>query len=99
MALLYVNDSNFKNEVFEAGETVLVDFYADWCGPCKMLAPALEELADTVKVCKVNVDEAPVTTQMFGISSIPALFVIKDGKIANQAVGYMDKEELINLIG
>lgn len=99
MALLHVNDNDFKKEVFEAGEKVLVDFYADWCGPCKMIAPVLEELADTVKVCKVNVDQAPVTTQMFAISSIPALFVIKDGKIVNQAVGYMDKDELLNFIG
>ena len=98
MSLFYVNDSNFKSEVLNSDETVLVDFYADWCAPCRMIAPVVEEVAQSTKVCKVNVDESPAAAQAFGISSIPALVVIKDGSVYNQAVGYMEKDKILNLL-
>lgn len=98
MSIFYVNDSNFNSEVLNSDETVLVDFYADWCAPCRMIAPVVEEVSQSTKVCKVNVDESPASAQAFGITSIPALVVIKDGRVYNQAVGYMKKDEILNLL-
>lgn len=98
MSLFYVNDGNFKSEVLNSAETVLVDFYADWCAPCRMIAPIVEEVSQSTKVCKVNVDESPAAAQAFGITSIPALVVIKDGSVHNRAAGYMEKNEILNLL-
>jgi len=93
-----LNDQNFEAEVLKSEIPVLVDFWAPWCGPCRMLAPVIEKIAaerqGTLKVGKVNVDEAPALASKYGIMSIPAIFVFKNGKIAAQAVGYMTKEEL-----
>ena len=92
---------NFKEEVLETSGLILIDCYADWCGPCKMMAPILEEIAEErqdVKVCKVNVDEQPAIAQAFQVSSIPLLIVVKDGSIVQQSVGYQPKESVLKLL-
>lgn len=97
----YVNSENFKTEVLDCDRTVLLDFYADWCGPCQMLSPILEEIAAEradVKVCKVDVDKDPQLAMQFGINSIPALFVFKNGEIVNQSLGLRPKDAIINML-
>ena len=99
MAVISVNEENFKAET-ESG-LVLVDFYADWCGPCKMLAPVLDELAANLtdaKVVKVNVDEAKALAIEYKVSSIPNLTLLKDGEVVHQDVGFKPKEVLSALI-
>ena len=88
------------DSVIKQGE-VLVDFYADWCGPCKMLAPVLEELSREVEItiAKVNVDELGVLAQRYKIQAIPSLFYLQDGVIKNNALGYKNKNELLKFIG
>lgn len=100
MSIIHVNEENFENEVIKADCTVLVDLYADWCAPCRMLAPILEEIADEhseYKICKINVDKSPAIAAAFRASSIPMLVVVKDGKITNQSVGYMDKASILKM--
>ena len=93
-----LTSANFEAEVLKSDKLVLVDFWAPWCGPCRMLGPIVAELArekaGTLKVCKVNVDEASDLAAKYGINSIPALFLFKDGKVAAQAVGFMQKPDL-----
>ena len=99
MAIIHVNDDTFNNEIND--ENVLVDFYADWCGPCRMLAPILEDLSqdrDNVKIVKVNVDEAPETAKHYGIMSIPTLIHFKNGKMLSKKVGLCSKDDLIEMI-
>ncbi len=95
---LAVNDSNFKQEVLESDISVLVDFWATWCGPCKMIAPMLSEIAKDyqgrLKVCKVDVDEAPQTAGTYGIMSVPTLTIFQKGKLMEQIVGVLDKSAL-----
>lgn len=94
--MLILNSENFECEI--SSGTVLVDFYADWCGPCKMVAPVVAEIAaehPEIKVGKVNVDEAMPIAAKFGILSIPTLIVFRDGKEANRLVGYRPKEEIL----
>ena len=102
MAEVKITVSNFENEVLRSDQPVLVDFYADWCGPCRMLAPVLEEIAREyeggVKVGKVNVDEQMELAQKFGVSSIPLLVVFKDGQPVAKSLGYRPKEEIVNLL-
>jgi len=102
MAELKITDMNFKNEVLDSDKTVLLDFYADWCGPCKMLAPVLHEIAEenvgTIKVGKINVDEQMALAMRFQVSSIPMLLVIKDGKVVTKSVGYRPKEEIEEML-
>lgn len=94
-----LTDENFEEEVIESDKPVLVDFWATWCGPCMMLAPIVteiaEEYADVLKVGKVNVDEQPVTSLEYKVSSIPTLMLFKGGKVVKKTVGYMSKSELI----
>jgi thioredoxin 1 len=97
----HANEASFDQLVLNADVPVLVDFYADWCGPCKMIAPVLEELAQErtdAKIVKINVDENPQLAARFGISSIPSLLVFKDGEVADQHVGLANKAQLRSII-
>ena len=102
MAELKITAANFENEVLHSEKTVLLDFYADWCGPCKMLAPILHELAEeksgALKVGKINVDEQMELAMRFQVSSIPMLVVFKNGKIVAKSVGYRSKAEIAAMV-
>ena len=101
MSVLHIGKAEFDEKVIKSDKVALVDFYATWCGPCKMVAPHLEEIAaehPEYVIAKVNVDEEPELGREFGIMSIPALFVLRDGEIVNKAVGYRNKEALLDLI-
>lgn len=96
-----VTDATFESEVLKYEGEVLVDFYADWCGPCKMLSPIIEEIANErtdVKVVKVNIDECPNTAAKYNVMSIPTLIVFNNGAVKNQALGYMPKANVLNLL-
>ncbi|MBQ8342088.1 MAG: thioredoxin [Clostridia bacterium] len=100
MSVLKLNNENFE-EVVAAKALTLVDFYADWCGPCKMVAPIVAEIAEEhpeITVGKVNVDESPALAARFGIMSIPTLVVLQNGEEANRVVGYRPKAELLELL-
>ncbi len=97
MPVIYANADNFKEKV--ASGTVILDFYADWCAPCRMIGPVLEQIAEEhpeLKVVKVNVDENIELANNFGVKGIPALFVLKEGKTVAQRAGFMPKDALIN---
>ena len=98
MSETILNNDNFEEEVTNCDIPVLIDFYADWCGPCLMLSPVIEEISDEfdgkVKVCKANVDENPELTAKFGIENIPAVFLIKNGEIVDSFVGYREQEAI-----
>ena len=93
-----LSDANFQAEVLEASELVLVDFWAPWCGPCRMVAPVIEELAaenaEVLKVAKINIDESPNTAQGYGVSSIPTLMLFKGGEVVERFVGVQPKNRL-----
>ena len=96
-----VTDQTFEQEVLKSGTPVLVDFWATWCGPCRMVAPVLEEIAsekDNVRVAKLDVDANPITAGRFGVRAIPTMILFKDGKEAQRLVGYMPKERLLQQI-
>ena len=101
MAVVHVSKDNFESEVVGSDKPVLLDFYADWCGPCRMIAPVLEEIAaehPEYKICKVNVDEEGALAEKFGVMSIPSLFVLKNGEVVNQALGAQPKARLLDLL-
>lgn len=95
-----VTKSTFQSEVLEAKETVIVDFWATWCGPCKMIAPILEEIGKEnidIKICKVNVDDEEELSVQFNVMSIPTLLIYKAGQVVNKIVGYRPKEDILKL--
>ncbi len=97
MSVIKINKENFASEVLNSEKPVLLDFYADWCGPCRMVGPIVAEIANErgdVKVGKINVDEEPELAAQFQVMSIPKLVVIKEGKLVNQAVGARPKSEI-----
>ena len=102
MAVIEVNNDTFQEKVLSNSKPVLVDFYADWCGPCKMLAPLVEELSnesDAFEVVKLNVDDAPDLAARYGVMSIPTLIVFKGGEVAARTVGVQSKANILKLIG
>ena len=101
MAILHVNKNDFGSVVKDSAKTVLVDFWASWCGPCRMIAPVLEEVAaerPDVKVCKVNVDEEQELAISYGVSSIPTLLVFKNGQVVNKSVGAVPKAKILEML-
>ncbi len=101
MSIIYVKKENFEEEVLKSDRPVLLDFYADWCGPCRMIAPILDEIArehEEFKICKVNVDENPELATKFEVMSIPTLFVIKNGEVVNQSMGAKPKAQILAML-
>lgn len=102
MSVLKITSENFESEVMQADKPVLLDFWASWCMPCKMLSPTIDEIAgeveQRVKVGKVNVDEEPKLAQKFNVMSIPTLVIIKDGKVQSTSVGVRSKQEILGML-
>lgn len=102
MSVITLTDDNFDQEVLNSDKTVLIDFWAAWCGPCKMLSPIIDqiadEVADTVKICKANVDEQKELATQFQVRSIPTLVVLKGGKVTSISVGVKSKEEILAML-
>ena len=101
MSVIHINKNNFRNEVLDSGKPVLLDFWAPWCGPCRMVSPIVDEIAaerGDIKVGKINVDEQPELAGRFGVMSIPTLVVMKDGKIIHQAVGARPKAQILAML-
>ena len=101
MSVIHVTKDSFQDEVINSSKPVLLDFWASWCGPCRMVAPVLDEIAQErsdIKVCKVNVDEQPELEKQFGIMSIPTLMVVKDCKLVNQAMGARPKNQILAML-
>ena len=101
MSVIHINKSNFQNEVLNSEKPVLLDFWAPWCGPCRMVSPVVDEIASErgdIKVGKVNVDEQPELAAQFGVMSIPTLVVMKGGKLANKTVGAKPKAQILAML-
>lgn len=101
MTITELSKANFEAEVLKSDKPVLIDFWAGWCGPCKMLSPTVDAIAeerDDIKVCKCNVDDAPELAREFGVMSIPTLVVVKDGKEANRSVGVVPKDNILKML-
>ena len=102
MAAITITKDNFDVEVMQSDKTVLLDFWAEWCGPCRMIAPTIHEIADErtdIKVGKINVDQEPELAQQYGIMSIPTLIVIKEGNPVAQSTGVRPKQAILDMIG
>ena len=101
MSVININNNNFQDEVMHSDKPVLLDFWASWCGPCRMVSPIVDEIAaerSDIKVGKINVDEQPELAAQFGVMSIPTLVVMKNGSIANQAVGARSKMQILAML-
>ncbi|MBR2924817.1 MAG: thioredoxin [Clostridia bacterium] len=101
MSAVKITKDNFDSQVLHAATPVLLDFWAPWCGPCRMVSPVIDEIAaerTDITVGKVNVDEQPELASRFGVMSIPTLVVMKDGKVINQAIGAMGKAQILNML-
>ncbi len=101
MSVMEITKDNFEQEVLKSEQPVLLDFWASWCGPCRMLSPVVDQIADEVasaKVGKINVDEQPELAQRFGVMSIPTLVVMKGGEIAQQSVGVQPKDAILRML-
>lgn len=101
MSVIKIDKNNFENEVLKSDKKVLLDFYADWCGPCRMVGPIVEEIANEhpeYKVCKINVDEQPELASSFQVMSIPSLFVMENGKVVNNSMGAKPKAQILNML-
>ena len=101
MSVININNNNFQDEVMHSEKLVLLDFWASWCGPCRMVSPIVDEIAaerSDIKVGKINVDEQPELAAQFGVMSIPTLVVIKNGKVVNQAVGARPKAQILTML-
>ena len=101
MSYINITNQNFNEEVIKSDKPVLIDFWASWCGPCRMIAPIVEEIAEErsdIKVGKVNVDDEPELATQFGIMSIPTLVVMKDGELVNKLVGVRPKNQILEMI-
>ena len=101
MSVTTLTKENFEAEALKAEKPVLIDFWASWCGPCRMLSPVVDEVAEErsdVKVCKINVDEQPELANNYGVMSIPTLILMKNGKVVSQAVGARPKESVLSMI-
>lgn len=101
MSVININNNNFQDEVMHSEKLVLLDFWASWCGPCRMVSPIVDEITaerSDIKVCKINVDEQPELAARFGVMSIPTLVVMKNGKVINQAVGARPKAQILAML-
>ena len=102
MAVVKLTAENFEKEVLQSEKPVLVDFYADWCGPCQMMGPVVEEISNEVndaKVCKINIDEQMSIAQKYGVMSIPTFIVFKNGDVADKKMGAMPKRAVLSMLG
>lgn len=101
MSILHITKQNYEEEVVRSGKPVLLDFWAPWCMPCRMVAPVLEQIdseTDRIQVCKINVDEEPELAAQFKIMSIPTLVIVQDGAVVHQAVGVRNKAQILDMI-
>ena len=102
MSVLHLTKETFAQEVLNTSLPVLIDFWAPWCGPCRMVSPMIDQIAqelkDSAKVCKINIDEEPELASAFGVMSIPTLLVIQEGKVVDQSVGLKDKEQIKQML-
>ena len=101
MKVLHINEDNFHNEVLNSDKPVLLDFFASWCGPCRMVGPILDEIAEEredIKVCKINIDEQPELASQYRVMSIPTLMVLKNGQVVGQSVGAKPKHQILAMV-